>query len=217
MIVISWTYGFRVVAVSGPQAAHGPLHQFPGGWIGRCGPSPGQRPHLLRLCQGSPAGSSAEGSGNAWSRLIFPLWSLTHWSIVNKRLYKTSAVSTVMTALYLVYLLFLRLCELRLLWLFFNEKSVYFSVKYQMFQTRHSPCLFSLTCCYPVSGGALAEGFQARMFEFQNFERRFEVKISHVQQLRNKTLIGSWLQISIYIYEWGHFINDAHFYDLIYH
>lgn len=27
----------------------------------------------------------------------------------------------------------------------------------------------------PLSGGALAEGFQARMFEFQNFERRFEV------------------------------------------
>ena len=25
-------------------------------------------------------------------------------------------------------------------------------------------------------GGALAEGFQARMFEFQNFERRFEVR-----------------------------------------
>lgn len=27
-----------------------------------------------------------------------------------------------------------------------------------------------------LSGGALAEGFQARMFEFQNFERRFEVR-----------------------------------------
>lgn len=33
----------------------------------------------------------------------------------------------------------------------------------------------SHTSC-PLSGGALAEGFQARMFEFQNFERRFEVK-----------------------------------------
>ncbi len=31
--------------------------------------------------------------------------------------------------------------------------------------------------CDPVSGGALAEGFQARMFEFQNFERRFEVRL----------------------------------------
>uniref|UniRef100_A0A3B3VWT1 Mitofusin 2 n=1 Tax=Poecilia latipinna TaxID=48699 RepID=A0A3B3VWT1_9TELE len=30
----------------------------------------------------------------------------------------------------------------------------------------------------PESGGALAEGFQARMFEFQNFERRFEECIS---------------------------------------
>ncbi|KAF3859855.1 hypothetical protein F7725_000110 [Dissostichus mawsoni] len=28
----------------------------------------------------------------------------------------------------------------------------------------------------PEAGGALAEGFQARMFEFQNFERRFETK-----------------------------------------
>lgn len=32
-----------------------------------------------------------------------------------------------------------------------------------------------LSCCL-LSGGALAEGFQARMFEFQNFERRFEVR-----------------------------------------
>uniref|UniRef100_A0A8C9TKA2 Mitofusin 2 n=1 Tax=Scleropages formosus TaxID=113540 RepID=A0A8C9TKA2_SCLFO len=30
----------------------------------------------------------------------------------------------------------------------------------------------------PEAGGALAEGFQARMFEFQNFERRFEECIS---------------------------------------
>uniref|UniRef100_A0A8C6UH20 Mitofusin 2 n=1 Tax=Neogobius melanostomus TaxID=47308 RepID=A0A8C6UH20_9GOBI len=30
----------------------------------------------------------------------------------------------------------------------------------------------------PETGGALAEGFQARMFEFQNFERRFEECIS---------------------------------------
>uniref|UniRef100_A0A3Q2T690 Mitofusin 2 n=1 Tax=Fundulus heteroclitus TaxID=8078 RepID=A0A3Q2T690_FUNHE len=30
----------------------------------------------------------------------------------------------------------------------------------------------------PESGGALAEGFQARLFEFQNFERRFEECIS---------------------------------------
>uniref|UniRef100_A0A672L8L7 Mitofusin-2-like n=1 Tax=Sinocyclocheilus grahami TaxID=75366 RepID=A0A672L8L7_SINGR len=29
----------------------------------------------------------------------------------------------------------------------------------------------------PEAGGALAEGFQARMFEFQNFERRFEVSV----------------------------------------
>ena len=29
---------------------------------------------------------------------------------------------------------------------------------------------------FMFSGGALAEGFQARMFEFQNFERRFEVR-----------------------------------------
>lgn len=29
--------------------------------------------------------------------------------------------------------------------------------------------------CSVLAGGALAEGFQARMFEFQNFERRFEV------------------------------------------
>lgn len=33
----------------------------------------------------------------------------------------------------------------------------------------------SCTCACPPPGGALAEGFQARMFEFQNFERRFEV------------------------------------------
>ncbi|XP_056895636.1 mitofusin-2 isoform X1 [Takifugu flavidus] len=32
--------------------------------------------------------------------------------------------------------------------------------------------------CRLLSGGALAEGFQARMFEFQNFERRFEECIS---------------------------------------
>ncbi|XP_026577001.1 mitofusin-2 [Pseudonaja textilis] len=30
----------------------------------------------------------------------------------------------------------------------------------------------------PEGGGALAEGFQVRMFEFQNFERRFEARIS---------------------------------------
>lgn len=33
--------------------------------------------------------------------------------------------------------------------------------------------------CRLLSGGALAEGFQARMFEFQNFERRFEVRKCH--------------------------------------
>ncbi|MGH0185253.1 UNVERIFIED_CONTAM: hypothetical protein FKN15_017369 [Acipenser sinensis] len=33
-------------------------------------------------------------------------------------------------------------------------------------------------CCTLEQGGALAEGFQARMFEFQNFERRFEECIS---------------------------------------
>lgn len=33
-------------------------------------------------------------------------------------------------------------------------------------------CFYILNC---TAGGALAEGFQARMFEFQNFERRFEV------------------------------------------
>ncbi|MBN3273069.1 MFN2 protein, partial [Polyodon spathula] len=41
----------------------------------------------------------------------------------------------------------------------------------------------------PEAGGALAEGFQARMFEFQNFERRFEVSkqtnnILHVEEER---------------------------------
>lgn len=35
-----------------------------------------------------------------------------------------------------------------------------------------------------ASGGALAEGFQARMFEFQNFERRFEVRAPDVAALR---------------------------------
>lgn len=33
----------------------------------------------------------------------------------------------------------------------------------------------ALILFYCTVGGALAEGFQARMFEFQNFERRFEV------------------------------------------
>lgn len=41
---------------------------------------------------------------------------------------------------------------------------------------------YYIWCC-PVSGGALAEGFQARMFEFQNFERRFEVRSSYVSQV----------------------------------
>ncbi|XP_035697180.1 mitofusin-2-like isoform X3 [Branchiostoma floridae] len=31
----------------------------------------------------------------------------------------------------------------------------------------------------PEEGGALAEGFQARLFEFENFERKFEETISH--------------------------------------
>lgn len=38
--------------------------------------------------------------------------------------------------------------------------------------------------CVLPSGGALAEGFQARMFEFQNFERRFEVSAPESAELR---------------------------------
>lgn len=34
-----------------------------------------------------------------------------------------------------------------------------------------------LFCTFLFSGGALADGFQVRMFEFQNFERRFEVSV----------------------------------------
>lgn len=61
--------GFCVVP-PGPQAAHGPMHQLPGGRAGRGGPGPGRRPHLLRLCQGGAAGSGAEGSGDARSRSV---------------------------------------------------------------------------------------------------------------------------------------------------
>lgn len=34
-----------------------------------------------------------------------------------------------------------------------------------------------LFCAFLLSGGALADGFQVRMLEFQSFERRFEVSI----------------------------------------
>lgn len=42
------------------------------------------------------------------------------------------------------------------------------------------------------SGGALAEGFQARMFEFQNFERRFEVRAPDIADVR-VTMSEVWL------------------------
>lgn len=60
-------------------------------------------------------------------------------------------------------------------------------------------------CYSPPSGGALAEGFQARMFEFQNFERRFEVRaldnadlshgVSEVWQLTELLLAGMHLSV----------------------
>ena len=41
-----------------------------------------------------------------------------------------------------------------------------------------------LFCTFLLSGGALADGFQVRMFEFQNFERRFEVSVMCTNLLR---------------------------------
>lgn len=107
--------------LSGSQATYGSMHQLPGGWAGRGGPGPGQRPHFLCLCKGGSPGSCSEGPGNAWSRYGSQT-SFQKWSIK--------------TLKFLLY----------------------------------------IEC--PLSGGALAEGFQARMFEFQNFERRFEVRSS---------------------------------------
>lgn len=38
-------------------------------------------------------------------------------------------------------------------------------------------------CALLLSGGALADGFQVRMLEFQSFERRFEVSIAYTDLL----------------------------------
>lgn len=58
----------RTVAVSGPQATYGQMHQLPRGWAWRGWQGPSQWPHLLCVCQGSPTGTCTEGSRNAWSR-----------------------------------------------------------------------------------------------------------------------------------------------------
>lgn len=62
-----------------------------------------------------------------------------------------------------------------------------------------------------LSGGALADGFQVRMFEFQNFERRFEVSVKccsipfspEASQLTPKRL-GSGAYVAPCAMEWQH-------------
>uniref|UniRef100_A0A670YZY0 Mitofusin 2 n=1 Tax=Pseudonaja textilis TaxID=8673 RepID=A0A670YZY0_PSETE len=46
----------------------------------------------------------------------------------------------------------------------------------------------------PEGGGALAEGFQVRMFEFQNFERRFEAMFHCSSQQFSKSSLDIWVK-----------------------
>ena len=48
---------------------------------------------------------------------------------------------------------------------------------------------------FMFSGGALAEGFQARMFEFQNFERRFEVSSFFHLVIPITHILNPWTEV----------------------
>ena len=55
----------KLPTTSGAEAAHGPLHELPGGGVEGGGQRAGTQPHLLRVCQRSAELQNAAGAGYA--------------------------------------------------------------------------------------------------------------------------------------------------------